>query len=218
MAIKLPERNYFRFSELMSRWQCNEDDIRYLIVNRKLRPSYFIDHTFKLEELVKHESGGVVRVPVDSDMEFHPRGLFYLHFPGQRAAFDCTFGAVSENRERPNFVGEWKDFFVLSEELTLAQVLEFGVVTLEELAKVERDLASQGERDSSSKVLTNRERDTLLTIIAVLCKEAGHDYTKHAKTAGLIRDTAAEMDVSIGETTIENHLKKIPDALAGRMK
>lgn len=70
----------------------------------------------------------------------------------------------------------------------------------------------------SDKPLLNRERDTLLTIIAALCKDAGYDHTKHAKTAGLIQSTAVKMGVSIGETTIENHLKKIPDALAGRMK
>lgn len=81
---------------------------------------------------------------------------------------------------------------------------------------------SPNERDDTipevAKPLSNRERDTLLTVIAVLCKDAGYDHTKHAKTAGLIQSTAAKMGVSIGETTIENHLKKIPDALATRMK
>lgn len=71
---------------------------------------------------------------------------------------------------------------------------------------------------STDKPLTNRERDTLLTIIAVLCKEAKLDHTTCAKTAGLIQSTATGMRISIGETTIENHLKKIPDALAGRIK
>lgn len=68
------------------------------------------------------------------------------------------------------------------------------------------------------KPLSTRERDTLLTIIAVLCKDAGYDYTKAAKTAGLIQSTAAGIGVSIGETTIENHLKKIPDALGTRTR
>ena len=68
------------------------------------------------------------------------------------------------------------------------------------------------------KPLSTRERDTLLTIIAVLCKEAKLDYIKHSKTAGLIQSTAATMGVAIGETTIEGHLKKIPDALATRIK
>ena len=72
--------------------------------------------------------------------------------------------------------------------------------------------------NAQEKPLAKRERDTLLTIIAVLCNDAKYDYTKHAKTAVLIEGTAARMGVSIGETTIEGHLKKVPDALATRMK
>lgn len=68
------------------------------------------------------------------------------------------------------------------------------------------------------KPLGTRERDTLLTIIAALCKDVGYDYTKAAKAAAMIQRTSAGMGVSIGETTIEGHLKKIPDALATRMK
>jgi len=66
--------------------------------------------------------------------------------------------------------------------------------------------------------LDTRERNTLLIIIAALCKEATIDYNKPAKAAALIKSTADFMPVSIGETTIEGHLKKIPDALANRMK
>lgn len=70
----------------------------------------------------------------------------------------------------------------------------------------------------SEKPLGTRERDTLLTIIAVLCDEAKIPRNKTAKAAALIQGMAAKMGVSIGETTIEVHLKKLPDALAARMK
>ena len=66
--------------------------------------------------------------------------------------------------------------------------------------------------------LATRERNTLLAIIAALCNEARIPYDKPAKAAGMIQSTAATMGLSIGETTIEGHLKKIPDALATRMK
>ena len=68
------------------------------------------------------------------------------------------------------------------------------------------------------KPLSNRERETLLTVIGVLCNEAKIDFTKHSKAAGLIQGAAAMMSLSIGETTIENQLKMIPDALRSRMK
>lgn len=64
--------------------------------------------------------------------------------------------------------------------------------------------------------LGTKERHTLLVIIAALCVEAKCDYQKVAKTAGTIRNVALAMGVSIGETTIESHLKRIPDALAAR--
>ncbi len=92
----------------------------------------------------------------------------------------------------------------------------------EEMARIEHEVflvAGKGMPEIvAEKPLSNRERGTLLTIIAVLCKDAGYDITRHAKTAGLIQSTAAMMGLSIGESTIEGHLKKIPDALATRMK
>ena len=90
------------------------------------------------------------------------------------------------------------------------------VVRIDALRDLEKTV--NGEADSAGKPITTIERNTLLTIIAALCKDTGYDYTKAAKTAGLIHSTAAQMGVSIGETTIEGHLKKIPDALATRMK
>ena len=68
------------------------------------------------------------------------------------------------------------------------------------------------------KPLLTRERNTLLTIIAALCKEAKYDYKTPAKTAGFIRGVMAGMGVDVGETTIEGYLKKIPDALESRAK
>ena len=68
------------------------------------------------------------------------------------------------------------------------------------------------------KQLSTNERNTLLVIIAALCSEAKIDYKKPAKAAGMILHTADSMGLKIGETTIERHLKKIPDALEARMK
>jgi hypothetical protein len=65
--------------------------------------------------------------------------------------------------------------------------------------------------------INTKERNVLLSIIATLCKELTLDYTKHSKTASYIHDAAARAGLSIGETTIEGHLKKIRDALETRM-
>jgi hypothetical protein len=68
------------------------------------------------------------------------------------------------------------------------------------------------------KPLGTRERNTLLIIIAALCEEAKLNYKTAAKTAVLIRSMTDQVDARIGESTIEGHLKKIPDALEARMK
>jgi len=85
--------------------------------------------------------------------------------------------------------------------------------------EIQRVIAAGGlDTKPVNMTLAQRERNTLLTIIAVLCKEARIPYEKPAKAAVLIQSTAAGMGVSIGESTIEGHLKKIPDALETRMK
>lgn len=93
--------------------------------------------------------------------------------------------------------------------------------TVESLSQVDapkpsNDLLKDFPEDD--RPIGTKERNTLLTIIAVLCNDAKLDYRRPAKTAGLIQGMAASMGVSIGETTIENHLKKIPSALETRMK
>jgi hypothetical protein len=113
---------------------------------------------------------------------------------------------------------------------SLSEVERFGFLTddiksflakYDILIDGESEPEAEAEPDAppiTEKTLGTTERNTLLTIIAALCHEAKLDRIKHAKTAGLIQSTAAGMGLSIGETTIENHLKKIPNAIAGRMK
>lgn len=74
------------------------------------------------------------------------------------------------------------------------------------------------EKPVEERPLRTRERNTLLSIIAVLCRESKYDYARPAKIAGLIKKKAEEMGLDIGESTIENHLKKIPEALEVRMR
>ena len=68
------------------------------------------------------------------------------------------------------------------------------------------------------KPLLTRERNTLLVIIAALCREAKIDYSKPSKAAANIKHQLDLMGLSVGETTVEEHLKKIPDALESRTK
>ncbi len=72
--------------------------------------------------------------------------------------------------------------------------------------------------DSGDKVLDPRERTSLLIIIAALAKIAKIDVSQACKAAGQIEAMAALEGVRIGERTIEEHLKQIPDALERKAK
>ncbi|MES2952197.1 MAG: hypothetical protein V4858_27035 [Pseudomonadota bacterium] len=75
--------------------------------------------------------------------------------------------------------------------------------------------------DAKSKLekpLGTTERNTLLTIIAVLAKEAKISIDPPGKSAGYIAGLTDAFGASVSKRAIEDHLKKIPDALATRMK
>ena len=74
---------------------------------------------------------------------------------------------------------------------------------------------------ASDRPVSTRERDTLLTIIAVLAKAAKvplDDYSKPGKAAGYIEGLTDEFGAHVSKRAIEEHLKKIADALRVRLK
>ena len=70
---------------------------------------------------------------------------------------------------------------------------------------------------SAEKPLGTRERNTLLTIIAVLAKAAKIDIDQTGKAAGFIEGLSDEFGAHVSKRSIENHLKKVTNALTTRM-
>jgi hypothetical protein len=68
------------------------------------------------------------------------------------------------------------------------------------------------------KPMSTKERGTLLTIIAALAKEAKIDISKPSKAAGSIETLTDQLGAPVAKRTIEEHLKRIPDALERRAK
>ena len=232
MAIKLPEKTWFTFHELMERWQCTENDIRRLVIEQSLIPSIRTGQKmtypdWKLAPSGDFEPSGRLgeNSPLGYAIEFTVLNHWlYLRKPLRISTFDCQFRLATFRRDDPEpkneyeVTGEGMLWSWIPEVMTLNDVIESAAFLLEEVARFETHHTKQDQQKISEVPLQTKERNTLLTIIAVLCKDAGYDHTKHAKTAGLILSTAAKMGIEIGETTIEGHLKKIPDALATRMK
>ncbi len=72
---------------------------------------------------------------------------------------------------------------------------------------------------SLDRPLGERERATLLTVIAALAKTAGIDVSQPSKASGQIEAlTTQALGIRIPARTVENHLKAIPDALERRGK
>jgi hypothetical protein len=221
--IKLPDKNWFLFSELIHRWQCSELDIVHLLIEGQLVPSFHFSGEYGAYE-VKHENAGdedhvyldeVSEVQkggmVDQLLQYR-NGFQYLMPPTVVSGTEGEFRFFSGLRSCQNLGDRC---FLIPTPLCMSEVISNGVVMAMEVATFEE---FYGGKKQNEKPLSNRERDTLLTIIGVLCKEAKLDHTTPAKTAGLIYSTAKLMGVAIGDSTIESHLKKVSDALASRMK
>lgn len=227
MAIELPAKKYYTFPQLAERLQCSEQDLRHLVIEREITPSFhlecqnYADHQIESDEDL--DGRHLFPFPVfnwdskaDDPGEWTKlAGFHYLIFPSRTSANNCVFTYFSKTSYGHD-VGEI--CYALDETLGIDFVLKHGVVMKDELARFEALHNKDVPQMQMEKPLATTERNTLLTIIAVLCKEAKLDHTKHAKTAGLIQSTATAMGVSIGETTIENHLKRIPNALAGKTR
>lgn len=90
------------------------------------------------------------------------------------------------------------------------------VVLTSELARFEASLSET--EAAQEKPLGTTERTSLLTIIAALAKAAGIDISKPSKAALSIESLTDQIKAPVAKRTIEEHLKRIPDALERRIK
>lgn len=147
--------------------------------------------------------------------------LLHLQDPVQTGPLDCQFTLACDTLvpDKSNYL--FDAWYSLQPPVTLTDVATNAIFMLEEVRRYDekfREEWSVAPAVNVEKPLSTTERNTLLAIIAVLCREAKLDYKTASKTSDLIESTAAEMGISIGATSIRDHLKKIPDALRTRMK
>jgi len=98
------------------------------------------------------------------------------------------------------------------------------VITDQEMEKAEPFFEEEDEEPPSEsllgkedKPLGTKERRTLLTIIAALCKKAKIDPNQRG-AAQTIMALTEELGAKVSDDTIKNYLDQIPDALESRMK
>lgn len=104
----------------------------------------------------------------------------------------------------------------------LGRLPENKLVVVKTGALLELEQLVAGKRTTPEQLSTN-ERNTLLVMIAALCKEAGinpQDKSAAAKIERLVERLVDALGLTKGITdeTVKKHLDKIPEALRPRMK
>jgi hypothetical protein len=90
------------------------------------------------------------------------------------------------------------------------------VVRTSELQKLEAFISEP--EPEADRPIGRRERSTLLVIVAALAKLARIDVAKASSAAASIESQTALMGVRVAARTIENHLKRIPEALENKAR
>lgn len=229
MAFKMPELGHLTYSDLLDRWKCTDNQLRNAIISGDLVPAIFVDGHCALVDWQYDSFEGYVPEDAATDgqgeeIRLRVVGPLFLQRPKTLGPWDCEF-RVASNVARPEIPDSpgWMqihNWYWTPDPLTLDDVSRESVFLMSEVRAFEARHSAIGEpvTPEPDAPITTRERNTLLTIIAALCTEAKVDYTKASKSGELIAGMVKAMGADIGPTTIRDHLKKIPDALASRMK
>lgn len=176
MAFKLPAKTYLSLHDLVTRWECTENDVRDLIVRGELRPSYIINHVAKKvrfylssEDVGTYWQSKTVGTYEDDDGTPRPKlytteGAYYLLHPDVTSALNCNFWYFSQDREHVKGEEDINICFMLTRRgewehgVTLDMVFKNGMVMLEELMRFEEP---QIENIRTEKPIETREHNAL---------------------------------------------------------
>lgn len=120
-----------------------------------------------------------------------------------------------------NYVQTLRDFSVPNIEHMRLRLAELTPPSSGEQTQIEPPVPADRvplPMDQDGESLRTRERNTLVALIGVLCREEGIDYSKPAAAAATIKNMTASHGLSIGESTIEGIMKKIPQAIEARSR
>ena len=110
------------------------------------------------------------------------------------------------------------DVFVPAISLPESSSLVFKIEELDRFIKeFDNEAKPNPKNDKSKSKMMTRERNTLLVLIATLCKQANFDYTQRGISKA-IEAATEELGVRISDDTIRGILNDIPNALESRQK
>jgi hypothetical protein len=85
-----------------------------------------------------------------------------------------------------------------------------------QIAHLEQQLKGRRGLSNDEKPVSTRQRRTLLVIIAALCNKAAIEVSSRGAAAQIATETQL-LGARIGEDSIRDLLKQIPDALESRL-
>ena len=241
----MPKKEYLTVDELTEKWKCSDADLFHLIATEKIIPSVFFNGKFdayKAELCVPwdEDSGITFSALHYGDYEQVVKstslnGILYLPWGHRGNGNKYIFDYASRKRviEEFDIIYEPERSFEIeySQESRKIYATEMIVFMQEEIVLFEREhmqkITEPGycadlSTDASAKKdkpLSTTERNTLLIMIAALCKEAGinpQSRTSAGKMERLV--DALGLRKGITDETARRHLDKIDEALRPRMK
>lgn len=223
MAIIIPSRKYLTFEELRQRWQCTENDLRYLIYHEILKPAlpssphrllsvlhmWTKDDGGLVAEALKTEDGQPLKVSVP--------GWLYLQSPAPLGVLNCEFHHLTYARD-PEFIPTEVDdktwgthsCFLLTAPLAMDKVMTETAFNMKEVISYENAQDHQSPGGNEDKPLGQRERDTLLKLVIGMAMK-GYAYDPLAKkspTPGEIESDLLKLGINVSDDTIRRYLKE----------
>lgn len=226
MAIHIPERNYYTFSELEKRWDCSNNDLSFAIISEALKPSIRLNTVVFEQEWVRDDYGHFFtrdfRTADGKLIGIRPDGWFYLQMPIQTHPFDCEFRLVSDDRDAQK--EGWTDFptmwFKLREHRSLDDIRRDGVFLNGEVARYEALHGLSNSKPERSDNMGSRQRGTILKlVIGMAIRGYGYDAAAlRSDVPNEISSDLAALDIHVTDETVRKYLKEAAEFVLPRKK
>ena len=190
MAIELPPKKYYSFTELAERFQCEVQDLLHLVIERQITPSFYLagGRYQELQINKDEDEDGIHLFPSavlnsdasdDMDEECYQglHGFHYLVWMLRTGGSECVFNYVSKSAEYPD---EGDIVYRIPRQLDLQDVLKDGVFMADELVRFESRHGKTVDTSQVNKPMSTRERTSYLNIVGAMLVQL---------TAGKANDT-----------------------------
>ncbi len=220
MTADLSAKRYYTFSELASRLQCSEQDLRHFVAVGELVPSLFLDggnyrlFQMQADPFLYDETGDVYPSEVEDGQDHGDGtarqrrvGLHYAVLPRLTGPNHCVFRFASE-QSTGHDVGDL--LYGLEGPTDIDDMFSGGVVMAEELDRFLASKAKKGQAVMAEKSLATTERNTLLKLVIGMAIK-GYKYQPDATRGTVPAEIAsdlAELGIPVTDDTVRKWLKE----------